>query len=225
MIKISIVDDEALFLEGINLLFSIVENIRVVSSTTSAMEMIDKLSNISKVNFPDIILVDILMKPVDGFELVERLKKKYPDLKIIILSSHYKQNVLGHMFKLGISAFIPKNANKELLVNTIESVYKTGVCFTKKDHEMLIEFMNSKIKKPTLTNTEELSEREKEVLKLICLGHTNKKIADKLFLSKRTIESHRQRIMQKTGVKNTVGLVIYAIANHIYKLPIHYYTV
>ena len=84
---------------------------------------------------------------MDGFELVEILKGKYPYLKIIILSSHYKSNVLGHMIKLGVSAFIPKNANKELLVTAIESVNNSGVYFTKTDQQMLAKYMSSRSKK------------------------------------------------------------------------------
>ena len=219
IIKIAIVDDEALFVEGLSLLFSNVEHIKVTTTANSGLEFLEVLEDNLETNFPDIALVDIQMKPMDGFELVEVLKDKYPDLKIIILSSHYKSNVLGHMIKLGVSAFIPKIANKELLVTAIESVNNSGVYFTQTDQEMLMKFMNSKSKKLTLNVNGELSNREIEVLKLICLEHTNHEIADQLFLSKRTIESHRQRILEKVGAKNTVGLVVYAIANKIHPLP------
>jgi DNA-binding NarL/FixJ family response regulator len=215
IINIALVDDEALFVEGLSLLFSNVQHINVTTTANSGLEFLE--DNL-KTNFPDIVLVDIQMKPMDGFELVEALKDKYPDLKIIILSSHYKSNVLGHMIKLGVSAFIPKNANKELLVTAIESVNNTGVYFTQTDQEMLMQFMNSKSKKLTLNVNGELSNREIEVVKLICCEHTNQEIADQLFLSKRTVESHRQRILEKVGAKNTVGLVVYAIANDIHSL-------
>ncbi|AUC76397.1 MULTISPECIES: response regulator transcription factor [unclassified Olleya] len=215
-INIALVDDEALFLEGLSLIFSNVEHINVKKTANSGLEFLDVLQNIPETNFPDIALVDIQMKPMDGFELVEVLKEKYSKLKIIILSSHYKSNVLGHMIKLGVSAFIPKNANKELLVTAIESVNNSGVYFTQTDQKMLMQFMNSKSKKLSLTINEALSKREIEVVKLICCERTNKEIANQLFLSKRTIESHRQRILEKIGAKNTVGLVVYAIANGLY---------
>ena len=218
IINIALVDDEVLFVEGLSLLFSNVEHINVTTTANSSLEFLEVLEDNLETNFPDIALVDIQMKPMDGFELVEVLKDKYPDLKIIILSSHYKSNVLGHMIKLGVSAFIPKNANKELLVTAIESVNNSGVYFTQTDQEMLMKFMNSKSKKLTLNVNGELSNREIEVVKLICCEHTNQEIADQLFLSKRTIESHRQRILEKVGAKNTVGLVVYAIANDIHSL-------
>lgn len=217
-INIALVDDEALFVEGLSLLFSSVEHIKVTATANSGLELIGKLANSPEKDFPDIALVDIQMKPMDGFELVETLRDKYPDLKIIILSSHYKTNVLGQMIKLGVSAFIPKNANKKRLVSAIESVYDTGVYFTETDHRMLLEYMNGRSKKITSYTTENLSDREIDVLKLICLEYTNKEIANQLFLSRRTIENHRQRILEKVGAKNTVGLVVYAIANNIHPI-------
>ena len=219
IIKIALVDDEALFVEGLSLLFSNVAHINVTTTANSGLKFLGFLADNLETDFPDIALVDIQMKPMDGFELVEALKDKYPDLKIIILSSHYKSNVLGHMIKLGVSAFIPKNANKELLITAIESVNNTGVYFTQTDQEMLMRYMNRRSKKITLSPNKKLSAREIEILKLICLEHTNQEVAEQLFLSIRTVESHRQRILQKVGAKNTVGLVVYAIANKIHPVP------
>ena len=219
IINIALVDDEALFVEGLSLLFSNVKHINVTKTANSGLEFLEELEDNLKTTFPDIALVDIQMKPMDGFQLVEALKDKYPDLKIIILSSHYKSNVLGHMIKLGVSAFIPKNANKELLITAIESVNNTGLYFTQTDQEMLMRYMNRRSKKITLSPNKKLSAREIEILKLICLEHTNQEIADQLFLSIRTVEGHRQRILEKVGAKNTVGLVVYAIANKIHPVP------
>ena len=217
-IKITLIDDEPLFIEGLTLLFKNVKNIVVTKTATNGYELLDDLENTSEFNSPDIILVDIQMKPLDGFDLVEMLKKKYSNIKIIILSSHYKTNVVGHMIKLGVSAFIPKNANKKLLITAIESVYEHGIYFSKSDQEMLIQFMGSNSKRSIFNNNEELSNREIEVLKLICDEYTSQEIADKLFISKRTVEGHRQKVIDKIGAKNTVGLVIYAIANKLHSL-------
>ncbi len=224
-IKIAIIDDECLFTEGLALLFLGIKAISVVSSATSGLQFLDELLNIPQINFPEIALIDLKMEPMDGFELVEILKKKYPELKIIILSCHYKNNVFGHMIKLGVSAFLPKNANRELLIEAIIAVHNTGIFFTHQDHQMLMSYVQNKSKKPDFSFEENLTEREIEVLKLICLEYTNNEIADQLFLSKRTVESHRQRILEKIGAKNTVGLVIYAIAHEIYTPPKHFYSV
>ncbi len=225
IIKISIVDDETLFVEGLCLLLSHEKNITIVSTASSGLELLDTLSKASSINFPTLVLVDIQMKPMNGYELVDILKEKHPDLKIIVVSSHYKKNIVGHMIKLGVSAFIPKNTNKKALIETIKSVAQYGVYFTQQDQKMLISYMNSTPKRSSFSAIEELTSRETEILKLICHEQTNQEIANNLFLSKRTIESHRQRILDKVGAKNTVGLVVYAIVNNIHPLPNYPHTI
>jgi DNA-binding NarL/FixJ family response regulator len=216
-IKIALIDDEQLILEGVKLLLSNEQNISVNLTADNGPDFIKSLEGLSENHFPDIALVDVQMQPMNGFELVEILKEKYPDLKIIILSSHYKVTILGYMVKLGVSAFLPKNSNKKTFIDAITMVHKNGVFFTAEDHQMLFSYMNSSSKKKTLFEMEdELSEREKEVVKLICQECTNNEIAEKLFISPRTVESHRQRIVEKIGAKNTVGIVIYAIINNIH---------
>ncbi|ASE62542.1 response regulator transcription factor [Chryseobacterium indologenes] len=218
-IKLALIDDEQLILEGVKMLLSNEKNISVRLTSDNGPDFIDQLELLSEEDFPDIALVDVQMKPMNGFELVEILKEKYPDLKIIILSSHYKTSILGYMVKLGVSAFLPKNSNKKTFIDAITMVDKNGVFFTAEDHQMLFTYMNSTAKKNSLFETEdELSEREKDVVKLICQEFTNNEIGEKLFISPRTVESHRQRILEKIGAKNTVGIVIYAIVNNIYSL-------
>lgn len=218
-IKIALIDDEQLILEGVKMLLSNEKNISVCLISDNGPGFIDCLEKLSEQDFPNIALIDVQMKPMNGFELVEILKEKYPNLKIIILSSHYKTSILGYMVKLGVSAFLPKNSNKKTFIDAITMVDKNGVFFTAEDHKMLFTYMNSSAKKNSLFETEdELSEREKDVVKLICQEFTNNEIGEKLFISPRTVESHRQRILEKIGAKNTVGIVIYAIVNNIYSL-------
>lgn len=218
-IKIALIDDEQLILEGVKMLLSTEKNISVSLTCNNGPFFIESLATLSKEEFPDIALVDVQMQPMNGFELVEILKEKYPDLKIIILSSHYKSSILGYMVKLGVSAFLPKNSDRKTFIDAITAVYKNGVFFTSEDHQMLFSYMNSSSKKKSLFEMDdELSEREKDVVKLICQEHTNNEIAEKLFISPRTVESHRQRVLEKIGAKNTVGIVIYAIINNIYSL-------
>jgi DNA-binding NarL/FixJ family response regulator len=222
-IRIGLVDDECLFLEGLTLLFSNNINIEVVITSMGGNEFLDGIAQMPADRFPEIALIDIQMEPMNGFDLVELLKKNYPDLKIIILSSHYRAAMLGHMIKLGISAFLPKNANQALLYEAIEKVHLSGVFFTQKDHEMLRSFVSNKSQNIYFHPKDDLSPREIEVLQLICSEHNNQEIADKLFLSKRTVESHRQRLLEKIGTKNTVGLVVYAICNELYTPDSKYY--
>lgn len=220
-IKIAIVDDEQLILEGVKLLLSIEKSISVTVTSSNGSDFLESLQDLDSDKFPQIALVDIQMQPMDGFELVGILRQKYPELKIIILSSHYKTSVLGYMVKLGVSAFLPKNSDKKTFIEAITQVDKNGLYFTNEDHRMLLSYLNdSKNNKGLFDIRDELSEREKDVVKLICRELTNQEIAEKLSLSPRTIESHRQRILDKIGAKNTVGLVIYAVVNGIYDLPL-----
>lgn len=220
-IKIALVDDEQLILEGVKLLLSIEKSISVTITSNNGPGFLENLATLDSENFPNIALIDIQMKPMDGFELVENLRQKYPALKIIILSSHYKSSILGYMVKLGVSAFLPKNSDKKAFIEAITEVHTKGLYFTSEDYKMLFSYMNNPPKTKSLFDLEdELSDREKEVVKLICEEMTNHEIAEKLFLSPRTIESHRQRILDKIGAKNTVGIVIYAVVNEIYSLPV-----
>lgn len=219
IIKIAIVDDETLFLEGLKMILASVSEIKIVFTARNGQDFMDKIDVLEDHDIPDIALIDIQMEPINGFELVELLKINRPQLKLIILSSHYKQNVLGHMVKLGVSAFIPKNSSKESLLKVLKSVHHCGVYLTVQDQQLLLSYVKGKSKKPTFSAKEELSKREIEVLQLICQEKTNQEIASNLFISVRTVEGHRQRIQQKVGAKNGVGLVIFAIAHEIYSIP------
>lgn len=223
-IKIALVDDEVLFLEGLSLLLSTYrEEIEIVVSATGASDLLHKLHILPPENLPELILLDIQMKPIDGFELVEKIKNSYAEMRIIVLSSHYKQAMFGHMISLGVAAFLPKNASQNMLLEAIQKVHRNGVFFTAKDQEMLTDFVKNNSPKRYFNSTEQLSAREVEVLQLICAEYTNQEIAEKLFLSKRTVESHRQRLLEKTGAKNTAGLVIYAVAHGFHRPDSRYY--
>ncbi|MEF9476397.1 response regulator transcription factor [Chryseobacterium sp. 1B4] len=125
-IKLALIDDEQLILEGVKMLLSNEKNISVSLTADNGPDFIEDLGKLSKDDFPDIALIDVQMKPMNGFELVEILKEKYPDLKIIILSSHYKTSILGYMVKLGVSAFLPKNSNKKHLLKPLQWWIKTA---------------------------------------------------------------------------------------------------
>ncbi|WP_353119583.1 response regulator transcription factor [Myroides odoratus] len=215
-IKIALIDDELLFLEGLILLLSNIDTLSIVSSANKGPQFVTNLKNLPPDTFPDLIMIDLQMEPMNGLELIEIVKETYPELKIIVLSSHYKQLMFGHMIKMGVSAFLPKNASKGLLLEAIEKVHETGIFLTKDDHHMLLNYVRDNPKNQKLGLSVSLSDREVEVVQLICREFTNQEISDQLFISKRTVESHRQRILEKIGAKNTVGIVIYAIAHAIY---------
>lgn len=213
-INIGLIDDDLLLLEGLGMLLSTYSSLNILFSTNQPDTVIDILAAQKDNSLPDVLLIDIKMEPINGFQLVELVKESYPNIKIIILSSYYRQSYLGQMVKLGVSSFLPKNSSKELLFEAILQVYKNGVYFTESEKDMMISFLRNK--KSKYQDVPVFSERELEVIKLICKEYTNQEIADKLALSKRTVETHRQRILERIGAKNTVGLVVYALVNQIY---------
>lgn len=156
------------------------------------------------------------MKPLDGIETVKIITEQFPGIKVMILSTFYKPSFIGYMIGLGVCAFLPKNITKNELNNAIESVHKNGIYFTENENRLIRFYLANPNQKPPVFNmTEEFSKRELEVLKLICEQNTNIEIADKLFISKRTVEAHRNKLLEKTGAKNTVGLVLFAIVNNL----------
>jgi DNA-binding NarL/FixJ family response regulator len=174
-------------------------------------------------DFPQVVLLDVQTEPMSSFELVKSLNDRYKELRIIVLSSQFQQTMLGYMIGMGVSAFLPKNASLDLVTEAIETVNKTGLYLRSQDQQIFSSYIQKQLTKRSAPSTEKLSEREQEVLCLICQEYTNAEIADKLFLSKRTVESHRQRIISKTGAKNTAGLVVYAICHEIFVPQVHSY--
>jgi DNA-binding NarL/FixJ family response regulator len=222
-IKIALVDEEPLFLEGLSLLLSGCPVIQIVIKAISGRILFEKLERRSPGDFPQVVLLDVQTEPMSTFELIKCLTKRYKELRIIVLSSQFQQNMLGYMIGMGVSSFLPKNASLDILTEAIETVNRTGLYLRSQDQQMFISYIQKQLTKRSALSTEKLSEREQEVLCLICQEYTNAEIADKLFLSKRTVESHRQRIISKTGVKNTAGLVVYAICHEIFIPKIYSY--
>ncbi|WP_196886298.1 response regulator transcription factor [Aureivirga sp. CE67] len=217
--KIALIDDEIMYVQALKLLLSSdfkEKDIYIFSKPS------DYLNHSEIENF-DVVVTDLQMKPIDGFQLVEIIKERDIKSHIIILSSHYNNSNFRQMVKMGVSSFIPKDVEKKVFVQAINEVYKKGVYFTEQDCLMLSNLVKNKNQQKQIFDVKEkLTKREVEILKLICDEKTSQEIADEIFLSKRTIESHRKNIIAKIGAKNTAGLVIYAIANEIYTPNLKY---
>ncbi len=212
-INIAIVDDEGLIVELLDNFFSKTDEIMVTLTAGDGEEFLQKLHEMNQL--PDIVLLDLRMKQMNGIETLTILKQDFPLIKTIIMSSYYKKNLMGYMLKLGVNAFIPKGVSPEQLVEIIKDVAEKDYFFMNDQIDELRKQLSSKIPKPKLIEEEQLSDREKEVLSLICQQKTAQEISEILFLSKRTIEGHRTNLLLKTGAKNTAGLVIFAIQNKI----------
>jgi len=208
-ITIAITDDDALIVSLLQGYLQSIEDLTVQLTANSGEELLASLASAD--TLPDIILLDLKMAGMDGIEVTQNLKEIYPDIKVIVISSHYQKLFMGFMLKTGVSAFLPKGISPVELVDIIRTVYKQGYFFKEDQMAVLREQIPAKAPKPVLQDEELLSEREKDVLKLICQQKTAKEIGDVLFITQRTAEGHKNNLFVKTGAKNIAGLVIYAI--------------
>lgn len=200
-----IVDDHQLFRDGLRLLLSTCYPNIGISEAKNGREFLDSLEN----SVPDITLMDISMPEIDGIEATRMAVEKYPSIKIIALSMFGDEVYYYKMIDAGVKGFLLKNSEIGEVRQAIESVLAGDHYFSK---ELLLSIVRN-IRRTNLLENEEviLSEREKEILQLICQGLSNQEIGNRLFLSKRTIDKHRANILSKTGSRNTAHLVMNAI--------------
>ena len=215
-IKIAITDDDALIVSLLEGYLKSVEGIEVLFTAGDGQMLLERLAEAEPL--PDVLLLDLKMEGMDGIEAAEQVKSRFPQVKIIVISSHYQRMFMGFMLKTGVSAFLPKGISPVELVDIIKTVQRQGYFFKEEQLEALRTQISGKSPKPALNDEEMLSEREKEVLRLICCQKTAKEIADALFISQRTAEGHKNTLFAKTGAKNLAGLVIYAIQHNVIRV-------
>ncbi len=206
-----IVDDHALFRHGLKLILNSQSDFKVVSEASNGIEF---LRNIEIVPV-DVVLLDIAMPEMNGIEAAEIALKKFPDLKIIALSMYRDEDYYNKMLEKGVSGFLLKESGIDEVFTAIRSVIDGKSYFSQELLLNLIRNISNVTNKPKINN---LSERELEIVTLICQGLSNQEIAEKLFLGKRTVEKHRANILIKTDTKNTASLVMYAIRNGIVEI-------
>ncbi|MBR9832861.1 response regulator transcription factor [bacterium] len=212
-IKLGIIDDESLILNLLEDFFNGQDDIDVLVTSTSGSALLNELEQSNTI--PDVFLVDFKMNDLTGTELTEALKLKYPDVRVILISSYYKKSLIGYMLRNNIDAFLPKGIEPNELARIIRIVDRRGHFFTNEQIEVMRTQISNKVPAPKFDD-EILSAREKEILIAICEQLTSKETAEKLFITTRTVEGHRNSLLQKTGAKNSAGLVIYAIKNNLY---------
>lgn len=214
MVRVALVDDQNLFRKGMALLLRSLPDVEVALECSNGRELLDALAE----RPVDIVLLDLEMPVMDGISTLGLLRQKHPDLKIIVLSMHEEEKFIVHMMELGANGYIMKTARTEEIGTAIRSVMGTGYHFSERVSRVMLHGLVKKEKvRPTFDHTTPLSEREREVLLLICKEHTTPEIAEMLFLSPRTVDTHRTNILQKTGARNTAGLAVYAITHGLYE--------
>ncbi len=212
-IKIIIADDHEIFRDGLKLMLSKYPEIIIAGEAENGKELIELTNNLQ----PDVILTDIKMPLMDGIEATKKITASYPQIGIIGLSMFDEDDLIIDMLEAGAKGYLLKNSDKKEIIDAITAVYNQQAYYCRNTGKKLLQMIASSKYNPYIKKAQpSFSEREKEIIKLICLEHTNKEIGEKLFLSSRTVEGHRVNILEKMNVKNTVGLVVYAIKNNIY---------
>lgn len=213
--RIAVTDDEDLFRKGLTRILSDVDKVEILFDARNGRDLLDKLQGHK--GQPDLVLLDLQMPEMDGVDTLRVLSKTYPALKVVILTSHYNATMILKMIELGACAFLAKNTPLEELVATIKNVIDNGFHYDSFTVKLLWERTKGE-RPPADEGDKALTKREREVLELIGKQYTNKEIADELHISPRTVEGHRNRMLEKTGSKNTVGLILYAIERGIVEL-------
>ncbi|RMG78319.1 MAG: DNA-binding response regulator [Bacteroidetes bacterium] len=210
-IKVIIVDDHDIVRDGIKALLSTFDDIEVVNEFSNGDEIVRFFQEQPGFEV-DVILMDVNM-PYNGIDTTQKLIECNEKLKILALTMHVEEMYIKKMLKNGAMGYVLKTCSRDELYEAIKSLHQGQPYFSKEASQMLMnQFMkNQKPKTSSLVTLDDLTKREKEILKLIALEHTNQEIAEKLFISPRTVDNHRRNLLQKLGVKNTAGLTRFAI--------------
>lgn len=210
-IKIGIVDDDLLFVQLLKNYIEKDELYSVVLTSKSGNAFLSEINNTPI----DVLLLDLRMANGDGIEVMTILSQKSIDIKIIVLSSFYRRSFMGQMLKMGVHAFLPKEIDLEELLQIITTVHNNGHYFSNEQVAVMRGQLSNKLPQFHAYSKNDLTEREIDILKLVCQQLSTKEIADKLFISVKTVETHKTNLMVKACVKNMAGLVIYAVQNNI----------
>ena len=213
MIRVMIADDHNMFVEGIESILDGIDNIQVVSKCYNGPEVFEKLAHTPA----DVILLDINLPGMNGIEVCQKLSKDYPVVKVLALSMHNEESFVTEILKHGAQGYILKNTGKKELISAIETVYNGQSYFSDEVTETIMKSLVSQKSggKKSSMLAPKISRREKDVLDLSVKEHTTQEIADTVFISLKTVESHRRSLLTKLGVRNTAGLVRVAIENQL----------
>jgi len=211
-ISVALVDDESLIVSLLNDFLQRQEEIEVCFTATSGEEFLEQLFNSDQ--YPTVVILDLKMKGKSGIDILKILRDNYPGIKAVILSSYYKLSFIGFMLKSGVSAFLPKGISPQQLLMVIQEVNQRGFFFLAEQLETIRTQVATNSPYPETIKQDKLTDREVEVLKLLCYQKTAKEIGEQLFIASRTVEGHKNNLLMKTDTKNIAGLVIYAIQNN-----------
>ncbi len=206
-IKIILADDHRIFRKGLKSLFSEKKNIEVLAEADNGDEAVEATRKYK----PEIVVMDIAMPKMDGIEATRQIRERFPDTEVVILSMHAKKAYIDQVLKAGAKGYVLKDSDEESLLSAIDTVHNGGFYLDSPiADQVLSDYFKDRSQKEVKRQSDPLSEREKEVLRLLAEGHSNREVADILCISRKTVENHRASIVRKTGIQGQVGLTKYA---------------
>ena len=209
-INVAIADDHKIFRKGVILSLKAYHNIKFVLEAENGEELIQGVAKAK----PDIVLLDLKMPVKDGIETTKYLNKHFPAIRILILTMYEDERFVGHLMDSGANGYLLKSTDPEEIKQGIMDVMRTGFYLNNFVNRVLIKKNYARQKfNPNLNSEVVISDKEKEVLSLVCLEYTAQEIAAKMDISARTVEAIKDRLMERFGVKNSVGLVFFAMKN------------
>ncbi|MBR9913313.1 MAG: response regulator transcription factor [Algicola sp.] len=216
-ITIAIADDELLFRQGLISILNKEKHLNILFDAEDGNDLMAQLRTASTI--PEIVITDLKMPGLNGVETTKLIRKEFPDIKIIALTSYFSKPFIINMISIGAVAYLAKNSTPKLMLTTINEVSEKGFYYDEQVMKFIHEgLLNNNDPKKSAFDTTYFTKREKEVLQLICKQYTTNEIAEKLFISPRTVDGHRNNLLLKTESKNLAGLVVYAIQNKLVNL-------
>lgn len=209
MIKIAIVDDHKIFRDGVTSIIEDEDGLEMIWSASNTTECINELNT----SIPDVLLMDISLGEESGITLTKMLMQDNPDLCILTLSMHHEDNYIVKILEYGAKGYLLKDAGSDEMIRAIKTIYNGNTYYSSHVSNILIKHITQGTKPSEKSNEFSLTKREIEVLKLIAEEYSNPEIAKELFISIRTVDTHRRNLLDKLDAKNTAGLVKYAIKN------------
>ena len=204
MIKILVVDDHEIFRKGLVMVLNRIPDIKVVGEAINGKMCIDMIGSL----YPDIVLMDVQMPEMDGIEATEYLHEHYPELTVVALSMFGEESYLQQMIDAGVTGFLLKSIGKDELAMALNQIHKGNNYFSPE----LLPYFTHRFQDSVSTKEQiQFSRREREILQEIAKGKSNQEIADALYISKRTVDGHKTKLIHKTGSKNVLDLLIYAL--------------
>jgi DNA-binding NarL/FixJ family response regulator len=212
VIKVAIADDHKIFRKGVILSLRPFTNIKFVLEAENGDQLLEGIAAAE----PDVVLMDLRMPGKDGIEATKILSKQNPNIHVIVLSMYEDDRFVSHMMENGASGYLLKNAEPQEIRRAIMDVFEKGYYLNNFVNRILLKKSHSKQKAiPSLNSEITITDREKDVLKFICMEFTAQEIAQKMDISPRTVEAIKDRLMERFGSKNTAGLVFFAVKNNL----------